>query len=61
MPIIGSRAPVAMVSKKEFIFNDFDPEKKQYHARIFDAEKGVELAQAPMPIQTRIDDTSFLS
>jgi hypothetical protein len=54
-------ARLQWLSKKEFIFNDFDPEKNQYHARIFDAEKGVELAQAPMPIQTRIDDTSFLS
>ncbi len=54
-------ARLQWLSDKTFIFNDFKVERQHYHTRIFDTEKGVEIGQVDMPIQTKIDDTSYLS
>lgn len=54
-------ARLQWLSKSTFIFNDFDHTKRQYCARIFDALSNQEILQLDMPIQTRIDDSSYLS
>lgn len=54
-------ARLQWLSDSKFIFNDFDAFEQQYYARIFDVEKGCEVGRAPRPIQTRIDEKSYLS
>ena len=54
-------ARLQWLSDSKFIFNDFDQENNQFQARIFDVEKGREEKAAAMPIQTRINETCFLS
>lgn len=55
----GSR--LQWLSEDFFIFNDFDQKRRKYHSRIFDARNGKEIGQVDLPIQTRINETCFLS